>query len=79
MTRLCSAGEQSAEPERSVSSKGVRRDRAETQGSTEMLRTNGGRIFLEVAFTHGLIGAVHDTSWGPRHYKTIRVGLNVRR
>ena len=45
----------------------------------EMLRTDGRRIFLEVAFTHGLIGAQHDTSWEPRHYKIIRVGLNVRR
>ena len=45
----------------------------------EMLRTDGRRIFLEAAFTHGLIGAQHDTSYVPRHYKTIRVGLNVRR
>lgn len=45
----------------------------------EMHRTTGHRIFLEAAFTHGLIGAVHDTSYEPRHYKTIRVGLNVRR
>ena len=45
----------------------------------EMHRTDAHRIFLDVAFTHGLIGAVHDTSWEPRHYKTIRVGLNVRR
>ena len=45
----------------------------------EMLRTDERRIFLEVAFTHGLIGARHDTSWETRHYKTIRVGLNVRR
>ena len=47
--------------------------------AAEMHRTDGRRIFLEVAFTHGLIGAQHDTSWEPRHYKTIRVGLNVRR
>lgn len=45
----------------------------------EMLRTDRRRIFLEVAFTHGLIGAQHDTSWEPRHYKTVRLGLNVRR
>ena len=46
----------------------------------EMLRTDGGRrIFLEAALTHGLIGAQHDTSCEPRHYKPIRVGLNVRR
>ncbi len=45
----------------------------------EMLRREGRRIFLEAAFTHGLIGAQHDTSWEPRHYKTVRVGLNVRR
>ena len=45
----------------------------------EMLRTAGRRIFLEAAFTHGLIGATHDTSYEPKHYKTVRVGLNVRR
>lgn len=45
----------------------------------EMLRREGRRIFLEAAVTHGLIGAQHDTSYEPRHYKTIRVGLNVRR
>ena len=45
----------------------------------EILRTDGRRVFLEAAFTHGLIGAQHDTSWEPRHYKTVRVGLNVRR
>ena len=46
---------------------------------TEILRMEGRRIFLEVAFTHGLIGTVHDTSWESIRYKTIRVGLNVRR
>ena len=45
----------------------------------EMFRTDGRRVFLEAAFTHGLIGAQHDTSWKQRHYKTVRVGLNVRR
>ena len=45
----------------------------------EIFRTDGRRIFLEAAFTHGLIGAQHDTSWKLRHYKTVRVGLNVRR
>ena len=45
----------------------------------EMLRRDGHRIFLEVAFTHGLIGAQHNTSWPPQRYKTIRLGLNVRR
>ena len=45
----------------------------------EMLRTDGRRVFLEAAFTHGLIGAAHDTSYESRHYKTIRVGLSVRR
>ena len=45
----------------------------------EMRRTDGRRIFLEAVFTHGLIGAQHDTSYVPRHYKTVRVGLNVRR
>ena len=47
--------------------------------AVEMHRTDGRRIFLEAAFTHGLIGAAHDTSYEPKHYKTIRVGLNVRR
>lgn len=43
----------------------------------KMPRTGERRIFLEATFTHGLIGAQHDTSWKPRRYKTVRVGLNA--
>ena len=35
-------------------------------------------IQLEAAFSHGLIGTPHDTTWIPISYKTIRVGLNIR-
>ncbi|MCY3700763.1 MAG: hypothetical protein OXH46_14180 [Gemmatimonadetes bacterium] len=44
----------------------------------DVLPSAARRIQLEAAFSQGLIGAQHDTTWVPRSYKTVRVGLNIR-
>lgn len=44
----------------------------------DVLPSAARRIQLEAAFSQGLIGAQHDTTWIPISYKTVRVGLNIR-
>jgi len=35
-------------------------------------------VGLEAAFTHGVLGAAHDTGYSLRRYKSFRLGLNFR-
>ncbi len=44
----------------------------------EAHRSDTGVFGLEAAFTHGVLGAAHDTSYKLRRYKSFRVGLIFR-
>ena len=46
--------------------------------AVDVLPSAARRIQLEAAFSQGLIGAQHDTTWRSISYKTVRVGLNIR-
>lgn len=44
----------------------------------EAHRSDTRVVGFEAAFTHGLLGAAHDTGYSLRRYKSLRVGLNFR-